>query len=842
MNPIKIEVTLNSIRYEGITKSNTAMLLRSSLIEEDLLNEIQISDKRKSKEIIFYKGDTCLYRSDISGNRHKVNLPSEIIKIWSEFIDEVKLLIVFDTEIIECYFPKETFIEQDSSIKMNLEVENEVDLISIAYDKNINLFKIKVSGWVFSRKDDFNSVKVSLHTNHKKIASTMNLVGRQDVADAHQLKSNKCGFIVSGMSPSIESMYLKYEKNKSCFIRNIKVDKKNIKISQTIQPQIINSDLVKIINQPQKRSTKNVKLSIIVLTRLAHSLSIPLLVKLKTDCPNDELIVVCHNLSAGDTSIIKSVADKIISIEGNFNWSKFNNLASEQSTNDYLLFLNDDIFPVEKNWRNVLVDNLDLNSIVGANFISQELETQHAGIGILGNTSITLDKSGGTINAVTGALLGIHKKVFLKVGKFNEKLPLTFNDVEFCMKARFNKIQIKCPQNLSFYHFESSTRHAIEDDSLTTNSYISNICIKNSEPELIDDNFSQLLRSEPIQIFQHESLKIENIAVIKIDHIGDFFSSINALNHLKEKFSGVQIDLFCSPEVSEYAKNLGIFSNVTAFRGFNKISELGRVDSKFHSSRKYDVAIDMRKHGDARELLLNIDAVYKFAMVMPKSADEDSLNNEQIKCFYCHNEGAAYSVQNSVWQESVAFVDFVGTHLESIGQVVETEKISLSKFNIQQIAIFPFSGSSTREWPLDLYIRLALVLRKRFPKVSIAIFCDEQNKWRVDEYSGSILEKSISIIVKPNLTALVSELKNEKNLVISNNSSPTWISSSLKIPFIGIFSGSVDAIHWMPSGGIGIKRNVSCSPCFLAKSSDCHRQLLCLNSISPNHISRLIEH
>jgi len=839
MNTIKIELTLNGVRHQGITKSNTAMLLRTGLIEEDLSDEILISSTRKSKEIIIFRQDVCLYRSNIAGNIHKIDLPKEIIKIWGEFIDEIKILIIFDSQIIECFFPKESILEEDASNNNSLEIKNEVDLISIAYDKNINLFKIKVSGWVFSGDDDTNPIKVSLHTNRKQIASAMNFLNRQDVAEAYHLTSKKCGFIVSGMSPSIESLHLKYEKNKSYFVRNLEVDKKYTKIRQQ---QIVNNDAIKIIDQNQKYSIKKIKLSIIVLTKLAHSLCIPLLIKLKNDCPNDELIVVCHNLSAGDTSIIKSIADKIISIEGNFNWSKFNNLASEQSTNDYLLFLNDDIFPVEKNWRKVLTSHLDLNSIIGANFISEELAAQHTGIGILGNTSITLDKSGGPINAVTGAFIAIHKKAFIKVGKFNEKLAVTFNDVEFCMKAKFNKIQIKCPENLSFYHFESSTRHAIEDDSLITNSYISDIAIKYSEPELINENFSQLLRSEPIQIFQHAPLKIKSIAVIKIDHIGDFFSSLNALTSLKEKYIGANIDLFCSPEVSEYAKNLGIFSTVIAFRGFNKISELGRVHSRFNSSKKYDVAIDMRKHGDARELLLNIDAEYKFAMVMPKSADENRLDKEQIKCFYCHNEGAAFTVQNSVWQESAAFVDFVSTHLESVGQIIDTEKISLSKSNIQQIAVFPFSGSSTREWPLDLYIRLVLVLRKRFPKVSIAIFCDEHNKWRLDEFSDNILANSISIIVRPNLTSLISELKNKKNLVISNNSGPTWISSFLKIPFIGIFSGSVDAIHWMPYGGIGIKRNVSCSPCFIAKSSDCHRQLLCLNSISPNQISYLIEH
>ena len=56
-------------------------------------------------------------------------------------------------------------------------------------------------------------------------------------------------------------------------------------------------------------------------------------------------------------------------------------------------------------------------------------------------------------------------------------------------------------------------------------------------------------------------------------------------------------------------------------------------------------------------------------------------------------------------------------------------------------------------------------------------------------------------------------------LYVGNNSGPKHIAAALGVPTIGIHSGVVDAIEWGPIGkrAVALRRNMTCSPCYLAR-------------------------
>ena len=72
-------------------------------------------------------------------------------------------------------------------------------------------------------------------------------------------------------------------------------------------------------------------------------------------------------------------------------------------------------------------------------------------------------------------------------------------------------------------------------------------------------------------------------------------------------------------------------------------------------------------------------------------------------------------------------------------------------------------------------------------------------------------------------------------LFVGNDSGPKHIAATLGVPTIGIHSGVIDTTEWGPLGdlALAIKRDVTCSPCYLAKREDCHRELACLQGLSP---------
>jgi hypothetical protein len=82
-------------------------------------------------------------------------------------------------------------------------------------------------------------------------------------------------------------------------------------------------------------------------------------------------------------------------------------------------------------------------------------------------------------------------------------------------------------------------------------------------------------------------------------------------------------------------------------------------------------------------------------------------------------------------------------------------------------------------------------------------------------------------------------------LYIGNDSGPKHIAAALGVPTIGIHSGVVDAIEWGPVGrrALALRRNMTCSPCYLANADDCPRALACLRWLDPalvHHTAELL--
>jgi O-antigen biosynthesis protein len=86
-----------------------------------------------------------------------------------------------------------------------------------------------------------------------------------------------------------------------------------------------------------------------------------------------------------------------------------------------------------------------------------------------------------------------------------------------------------------------------------------------------------------------------------------------------------------------------------------------------------------------------------------------------------------------------------------------------------------------------------------------------------------------SLVGKTGLSGLPKILRS-CDLFVGNDSGPKHLAAALGVPTIGIHSGPTDAAEWGPLGAtaIGIRRRMTCSPCYLLKASDCHRKLACL--------------
>lgn len=163
-----------------------------------------------------------------------------------------------------------------------------------------------------------------------------------------------------------------------------------------------------------------------------------------------------------------------------FNFSSMCNRGARASSGKYLLFLNDDIEVIQKDWLTIMVGQACLpgTGAVGAKLWYPEQERiQHAGI-----TNMRIGPSHKLVTfpddrvyyfghnsvpynmlAVTAACLLIQKEIYDAVGGFNENMAVAYNDVDFCFTL-FEKGYLNVQRNDAvLYHHESFSRGLDQD-------------------------------------------------------------------------------------------------------------------------------------------------------------------------------------------------------------------------------------------------------------------------------------------------------------------------------------------------------------------------------------------
>ena len=200
----------------------------------------------------------------------------------------------------------------------------------------------------------------------------------------------------------------------------------------------------------------------------------------KTSYPNYEIILVENNSTTQEIRDYYKELDgkervRVVYWEKEFNYSAINNFGVSYAKGEYILCLNNDITVISPDWLEELLANCQRPEvgIVGARRYYPDNTIQHAGIvlgmgGCAGSLFVGLARSRGgylhkaalqqDLSAVTAACFMVKKEVFEKVGGFEEKLAVAFNDVDFCLKVRHAGYLVVYDPYAELYHHESKTR------------------------------------------------------------------------------------------------------------------------------------------------------------------------------------------------------------------------------------------------------------------------------------------------------------------------------------------------------------------------------------------------
>ncbi|WP_164901745.1 glycosyltransferase family 2 protein [Neorhizobium lilium] len=165
-----------------------------------------------------------------------------------------------------------------------------------------------------------------------------------------------------------------------------------------------------------------------------------------------------------------------VPLPGSFNFSRACNLGVAHARHDLVLLLNNDVEPINPEWLDQMVAELDDDDIgaVGALLLFPDGYVQHAGVtlgsGSVARHSFQFRKPGergdwGLIeqrqemSAVTGACLLTRRSLWHAVGGMNEeRLTVAFNDVDYCLKLREIGKGIMWTPHARLIHHESVSR------------------------------------------------------------------------------------------------------------------------------------------------------------------------------------------------------------------------------------------------------------------------------------------------------------------------------------------------------------------------------------------------
>lgn len=194
--------------------------------------------------------------------------------------------------------------------------------------------------------------------------------------------------------------------------------------------------------------------------------------------PDYEIVVVA------DTGTPPGVLDElrdlardrltIVNYHHPFNFSDKINMGVLASEGEHVLMLNDDMEVITADWleRLVMYSGFPGIGAVGAKLLFGDGRLQHVGVMLRSASPGHLFRGfngdhGGYANvirvannysAVTGACLMTPRELFDEVGGLSLQFPLSFNDIDYCLKVRSLGQRVVYDPDTVLFHFESSSR------------------------------------------------------------------------------------------------------------------------------------------------------------------------------------------------------------------------------------------------------------------------------------------------------------------------------------------------------------------------------------------------
>ena len=200
--------------------------------------------------------------------------------------------------------------------------------------------------------------------------------------------------------------------------------------------------------------------------------------------PAVEIVLVINHEDAvedaRETLTRYGLSGRVVQDEAGFNFSRKCNLGAREANEDILVFLNDDTEMQTAGWAAHVTSLLQEDDIacVGGMLQNADRTVQSCGDNVGRNSAVHYAPNPNAADvgdamhryladhettSVSGAFLCCRRSTFLALDGFSPAFPNSFQDVDFCLRARAKNMRCIVSPHIRLLHFESATRDAEVD-------------------------------------------------------------------------------------------------------------------------------------------------------------------------------------------------------------------------------------------------------------------------------------------------------------------------------------------------------------------------------------------
>lgn len=236
---------------------------------------------------------------------------------------------------------------------------------------------------------------------------------------------------------------------------------------------------------------KNSKVAIIIVNWKKYNMTANCIESvIKCNYPNYEIILVDNESDASKVSIFKSRKNvKTILNSKNEGFSKANNQAIEYALKnnfDYILLLNNDTV-IKSNLIDILIKTLQAKKVYAVQplILNHKRKKIWSGGGKINyffgtfSSSKKLCNSFKLIEWFTGCCCLFDSKLFIDIGKFDERFFAYYEDVDFSLRMKKNGYKIGFTPQTELIHMESASSKLERGKEGVLNPYVHYLNIKN---------------------------------------------------------------------------------------------------------------------------------------------------------------------------------------------------------------------------------------------------------------------------------------------------------------------------------------------------------------------------